>query len=170
MKRFLNFLRRHWHALVQLHDTPHAIAGGVAIGVFMGFFPPLGFKVISAILIAWAFRCSRVAAAVSVNWHDICWFIPPLFALLLRVEYGIGIWLLYSPHHWPEKIRAEQLRPEEWFHVKELFNIIGPTLVGSAVLALPFAVAVFFLTLRIVSRHQAKREAVQAAPMDLHSE
>jgi len=171
MKRFFDFLRRHARQLVQLHDTPHAIAGGVAIGVYIGFFPPLGFKVVSAILIAWVFRCSRVAAAVTVNWHDICWVIPPLFALLLRVEYGIGYWLLNSPHHWPEKIRVASLKPEQWLHWKALLKMvkmIWPTILGSAILALPFAVAAFIVYLRIVRRYQARRRAADAAALDLN--
>lgn len=167
MNRLFEFLRRHGRELIRLHDTPHAIAGGIAIGVYMGFFPPLGFKVVSAILIAWIFRCSKVAAAITVNWHDICWVIPPLFALLLRVEYGIGYWILRTPHHWPEKIKASHLHPEQWFHWKALFHIIGPTMLGSAILAAPFAIIAFFIGLRVVRRYQARRLQADAAALNL---
>ena len=167
MKRLVEFIRRHWHRLIQLHDTPHRIAGGVAIGIYIGFFPPLGFKVVSAILIAWAFKCSRIASAVTVNWHDICWVFPPLFVILLRAEYGIGYWILYSPHTWPHKIREGDLKFEHWLHLGRILRMLWPTLLGSAVLAIPFAAAAFFITLPIVKRHQAKRRATAAAARDL---
>ncbi|MEI6560550.1 MAG: DUF2062 domain-containing protein [Verrucomicrobiota bacterium] len=170
IKRFLDYLRSHWHLLVQLHDTPHSIAGGVAIGVYIGFFPPLGFKVLSAILIAWVFRCSRVAAAVAVNWHDICWVLPPFFAVLLRAEYKIGYWICHSPHMWPHHIKAADLNPEHWFHLKVILPMIWPTVVGSALLAIPFAAAAFFIALRIVSRHQAKKLAAEPAAREVKSE
>ena len=163
MKRFLDFLRRHWHLLVQLHDTPHSIAGGTAIGIFFGFTPFFGFKTLLGILVAWGFRCSRVAAAIGVTLHDV---IIPLMPMLLRAEYGVGYWLLNRPHHWPHKFRVEQLSIHEWLHWKVLHQVIWPTFVGSLVIGIPLAAVVFYVTLRIVSRRQAKKRAADAAALD----
>ena len=98
--------------LVQIRDTPHAIAGGVAIGVFMGFTPLLGFKTLLALLIAWLLRCSKVSAAVAVTAHD-CVF--PLLPLILRWQYIIGFWLWYSPHHLPKKLKLQTPTLEHLF-------------------------------------------------------
>ena len=87
--------------LVQLHDTPHAIAGGVAIGIFVGFLPPfLPVKTLLSIFFAWIFRCSKVAAAIAVTGHDL---LLPVWPLILRWEYVIGFWLLH--HQMPPKLR-----------------------------------------------------------------
>ena len=125
---------------------------------------------LSAIIIAWMFRCSRVAAAVAVNWHDICWVFPPFFAVLLRAEYKIGYWICHRPHVWPHNIRAADLKFEHWFHWGVILPMIWPTVVGSALLAIPFSAAAFFIALRIVNRHQAKKRAADAAALDAHSE
>ncbi|MEI7958963.1 MAG: DUF2062 domain-containing protein [Verrucomicrobiota bacterium] len=166
MKRLLAFLRLHWHRLVQLHDTPHRIAGGTAIGVFFGFTPLFGVKTLLGILVAWGFRCSRIAAAIGVTLHDV---IIPLMPVLLRAEYGVGYWLL-NGHHWPQKFRVDHLRVHEWLHWKVLHQVIWPTFLGSVVIGIPLAGLVFYVTLRIVLRHQAKRRAADAAALDLHLE
>jgi len=163
MKRLLAFLRLYWHRLVQLHDTPHRIAGGAAIGVFFGFTPLFGFKTLLGILVAWGFRCSRIAAAIGVTLHDV---VIPLMPMLLRAEYGVGYWLLHS-HHWPRKFRVDDLNVHEWLHWKVLHQVIWPTFLGSVVIGIPLSALVFFLALRVVSRHQAKRRAAAAAALGL---
>jgi len=167
MKHFVDFIRRHWHRLIQLHDTPHRIAGGTAVGVFFGFTPFFGFKTLLAILSAWGFRCSRVAAAVGVTLHDV---MIPLMPVLLLQEYGIGYWLLNSPHAWPAKMKISHLKVDHWLHWKAFHEVIWPTFVGSLVIGLPVAAISFYLTLRVVRRHQAKRLAADAAALDLNLE
>ena len=155
MNRLFRYLREHWHHLVQLHDTPHSIAGGVSIGILLGFTPLFSVKTLLAILIAWAFRCSRVAAGISVTLHDVA---LPLLPVLLRVEYGIGYWLLSHPHQWPVKMKAHHLSLDQWLHWESFMKLGWPTLLGSLVIGIPISIAVFFLTLRIVIRHQERRK------------
>lgn len=143
--------------LVQIRDTPHAIAGGVAIGVFMGFTPLLGFKTLLALLIAWLLRCSKVSAAVAVTAHD-CVF--PLLPLILRWQYIIGFWLWYSPHHLPKKLKLQPPTLEHLFDWNKFVNLIWPVFIGSVIMAIPVSVIVYFITLKIVSHHQAKKNAV----------
>ena len=160
MKRFLAYLRAHWHMLVQLHDTPHSIAGGTAIGVFFGFTPLFGFKTLLGILVAWGFRCSRVAAAVGVTLHDV---IIPLMPVLLRQEYMLGYWLLHGS--WPQKMEVNHLRVGQWLHWNVFVDIIWPTFLGSLIIGIPLAAAVFYATLRIVCRYQARRCVADAAAL-----
>jgi len=165
--RFVQYLRHHWHLLIQLHDTPHSIAGGTAIGVFFGFTPFFGFKTLLGIAVAWGFRCSRIAAAIGVTLHDV---IIPLMPVLLRAEYGIGYWLLNHPHHWPQKFQVEHLKIHEWLHWKVFHQVIWPTFVGSLVIGIPLAAVVFYVTLRIVCRRQARKRAADAAAPDANLE
>ena len=167
MNKWLHSLRVHWHRLVQLHDTPHSIAGGTAIGVFFGFTPFIGLKTLLGIGVAWGFRCSRVAAAVGVTLHDV---ILPLWPVFLRMEYGIGYWILSHPHHWPAKFRIDNLKIHEWFHSKVLVHVIWPTFIGSVVIGLPLSALAFWLTLRVVKRYQHRRRAADAAALGLDLE
>ncbi|MDD5349886.1 MAG: DUF2062 domain-containing protein [Chthoniobacteraceae bacterium] len=163
-KGWIAGLREHLRRVVQLHDTPHSIAGGVALGVFFGFTPFLGVKTLLGILVAWVVRCSRVAAAVGVALHDV---IIPLMPVLLRLEYEIGFWLLNHPHRWPQHLLVDHLHVQQWLHWDVFTTVIWPTFLGSLVIGGPVSLAVFFVTLRIVARAQARRRAADAAALDL---
>jgi uncharacterized protein len=159
IKKFRDLVVRQFHALMQIHDTPHAIAGGVAIGIFFGFTPLFSVKTLLAILIAWIFRCSKISAALAVTFHDI---LLPVWPVVMRQEYKIGYWLLISPHHMPPKIRRDVLlNLEHFFHWSTFVNIVWPMLVGSVVIGAPVAGVSFFVTEKIVAHYQKKRAAKQ---------
>ena len=159
----MNNLREHvsknLHALVHIHDSPHAIAGGTGIGIFFGFTPLFPLKTILAILCAWIFRCSKVAAAIAVTLHDVVFFVTPV---ILRIEYQAGYWLLSHPHHLPPRIRAGHLHIEQWMHWSTLPDVIGPMLLGSLVIGLPISVIMFFVTLKVVQHFHAKRHRLES--------
>ena len=157
--RIRDFLVREWHALAGIHDTPHSIAGGAAIGIFLGFTPLFGFKTLIAMLVAWVFRCSYVAAAIAVSLHDVVFFLIPV---ILRLEYGIGFFLLHYPHLWPPKINVHHLQMSEWFKWNIFIKIGWPMLVGSLFVGIPLAAATYFITLPIVTRYQARRKVAKA--------
>jgi uncharacterized protein len=172
LKKLRDFVAKHYHTLVQLHDTPHSIAGGVSIGIFVGFLPlfipfvPLKYTL--SVLTSWLFRCSKVAALIAVTAHDI---LLPIWPLVLRWEYQIGYWLLH--HQLPPRIREGHvnLRPEYWFSMKTFrggavwfhhtftlrffTTILPPMLIGSVIIGVPVAAICYMITLRVVTRTQA---------------
>src|SRR5215469_7570194 len=92
------WLREHSLKLLAIRDTPEAIAGGVAIGIFFGFTPLFGLKTVLAILVAWLTGSNILAAVIAGAMHDI---IIPLMPAIYLWEYGVGYWLLSHPHRWP---------------------------------------------------------------------
>ena len=56
--------------ILMLHDTPHSIALGTAIGMFVGLTPTVGFQmllVVAISLLSWRyFRFNRLAALITV--------------------------------------------------------------------------------------------------------
>ena len=149
MNWLINWLRCHWERLVALHDTPHSIAGGIAIGIVLGFTPFYSLKTLLAIGLAWLFRCSKVAAVVAVTLHDIT---LPLTPLLLRLEYSLGYWTLSNPHHWPPKLELlhHPLHWQEWFQEGAFVGVLWPTFIGSLYFSIPLAVVAFFVTVQLV--------------------
>jgi len=151
--------RRVKRGLTQIRDTPHAIAGGVAIGVIFGFTPLIGFKTLLALLVAWLFRCSKLSAVMAVTLHDI---LLPLGPFILRWEFQIGFFLLSRPHHLPPKFFPKQFRFDDFlfwrgFHISKTLHILWPTLIGSIVIGIPIAIVLYFIVLEIVKRAQALR-------------
>lgn len=153
MQKFRAWISTHYHNLIQIRDTPHAIAGGLAIGTGLGFTPLLGFKTILAVLVAWLFRCSKLSAAVGVTLHDVLF---PVWPVILRWQYLIGFWLIN--HHLPPKIGMRHLHIEDLMHWKAL-RLLWPIFLGSLVMAIPLALVIYWISLGVVQRYQDARSS-----------
>ncbi len=155
------WLHKHSLKLLAIRDTPEAIAGGVAIGIFFGFTPLFGLKTALAVLFAWLTGSNILAAVIAGALHDI---ILPFMPVVYRWEYDLGYWLLSQPHHWPAPLIRVRLRWEghSWRDWTTFFTVGKPLLVGSFVVAAPFTVAAFFISRALVHRHQIKRAAREA--------
>ena len=152
------WLQEHSLKLLAIRDTPAAIAGGVAIGMFFGFTPLFGLKTVLAILFAWLTRSNILAAVIAGALHDL---LLPLMPVVYVWEYKVGFWLLSHPHHWPAKLSKVHLNWHEWRNWRSFLTIGKPLLVGSIVYAIPAALASFGITHQIVVRHQKKKRAVE---------
>jgi uncharacterized protein (DUF2062 family) len=139
--------------LVTLRDTPHAIAGGVAIGVFIGFTPLFGIKTLLSLAIAYLLRCNPIAAVIAVSLHDV---VTPLWPFLLRLEYDIGFWLLSNPHHFPPKMEMHHIHVGEMLKWTTFFHVGFPLLLGSLFLAAPSALIFYFVLLAILKAREAR--------------
>ena len=140
--------------LLAIRDTPEAIAGGVAIGIFIGFTPLFGLKTVLTILFAWLTRCNILAAVIASAAHDILW---PVMPVIFRAEYDVGFWLLSQPHRLPPRLHKTQLH--SWLNWAALFTVGKPLLLGSVICSAPFAVISYVFTKRLVARHQRRKHA-----------
>ncbi len=151
-------LVHHWMGLskriLDIRDTPHAIAGGVAVGIFMGFTPLFGLKTLLCLGIAWVLRFNVLAAVIAVCLHDI---VTPFWPLLLRWQYQIGFWILSHPHRLPPTLSFHHLHPSQWMQWTTFLSVGLPLLLGSVVLALPSGLVAYALTRWIVARRLISR-------------
>jgi uncharacterized protein len=152
------WLHEHSLKLLAIRDTPEAIAGGVAIGIFFGFTPLFGLKTLSAIFFAWLTRSNILAAVLAGTAHDI---ILPFMPVIYLWQYKLGFWLMSRPHKWPH-IPKFDMKEHWWRSWTTFFSVGRPLLVGSIVCAAPVSVVFFFITRFFVARHQVKK-AMQAA-------
>ena len=150
------WLHRHSLKLLAIRDTPEAIAGGVAIGIFFGFTPLFGLKTLCAIFFAWLTRSNILAAVISGALHDV---ILPFMPVVYRWEYNIGYWLLSQPHHWPQRLSRIHWEGAAWRHWTIFISVGEPLLVGGCICAAPISLASFFITRAIMVRHQRKKLA-----------
>lgn len=147
------WLREHSLRLLAIRDTPEAIAGGVAIGIFFGFTPLFGLKTLGAIFFAWLTRSNIIAAVLAGTLHDL---ILPIMPAIYIWEYKIGFWVLNQqrPHHIP-KVRLAWHEWRDWTRI--LTSEVGkPLLLGSLTIALPMALASYFIIKPIVAHHHRK--------------
>jgi uncharacterized protein len=159
-------LRRWFHdhslRLLAIRDTPEAIAGGVAIGIFFWFPPVFGLKTLGAIFLAWLTRSNILAAVIAVTLHDV---LVPFMLVVYRWEYCLGYWLLSVPRHWPHPLSRQDwlLRPRltDWRAFWRTFSTIGrPLLLGSVIIGVPVAAFSFVATRIVVRRHHRKKQAL----------
>jgi uncharacterized protein (DUF2062 family) len=140
--------------LLNLHDAPHSLAGGVAIGMFMGFTPLFGLKTLLCVGAAYILRCNPIAAVIAVSLHDV---VTPFWPVLLEIEYAIGSKLLgfFDGVAHPASVTE--------FHIHELmkwttfFTIGLPMLLGSMFLSAPAAAVSYAVMLPVFKRRERRR-------------
>lgn len=126
---------------LRLHATPHAIAAGVAAGVFVSFTPFIGFHFIMAAIAAYLIGGNVLASAFGTAIGN-----PLTFPFIWAATFETGRLLLtgtFSGHHAQINI-ATMLRHAEF---AELWGpILKPMTIGSIPVGLAFALAFYFLT------------------------
>lgn len=154
------FFRYYYLRFIRLQGDPQEIARGIAIGIFVGITPTIPLHTLLVLVLALFCRASKLAGLLAS-----CVVSNPLtFFLQYYLSWRLGTWLtpyelsweriheimaIISGHTGFEKTLAE-LGTLGW-------EAIAVMLVGGAVLALPFAVAGYFLSLYFYKRLRRKR-------------
>jgi uncharacterized protein (DUF2062 family) len=146
-------LRDYWKRLRELRDAPHAIAGGVAIGLFWGFTPLTGLKTLLSIGTAWLCRCSKLPAVVTVSLHDV---LIPIWPFILLWEYRLGYWVISHPHHFPPDLKLHKLALTRIVNWRTL-ELLWPMFIGSCIIGIPIALAAYWIVIVFLQRYERKR-------------
>src|SRR6266481_3008559 len=128
------WLHEHSLKLLAIRDTPQAIAGGVAIGIFFAFSPFVGLKEILTILFAWLTRSNIIAAVLAVTAHNI---LLPVMPVIFRWEYDMGYWLLSHPHHLPPPLLKAHWEGHKLWSWMTIFTVGKQFVVGSIACTTP---------------------------------
>ncbi|MEI6034041.1 MAG: DUF2062 domain-containing protein [Verrucomicrobiae bacterium] len=162
MKKLIQYFASLGRKLLELRDTPHAIAGGVAIGVFIGFTPLFFVKTLLCLCLAYLFRCSKIAAVIAVSLHDV---VTPFWPVLLKVEYDMGAAILSRIHEAPAALSMHHLSISELMKWTTFLTFGVPMLIGSIFISAPTAAIAYAVMLRLV-QFRERRRAVRAAGGD----
>ncbi len=153
-RHLIHHLHDLWNRFIEARDRPHAMAGGVAVGIFFGFIPVLGLKTLLALGFSLLLQCNPIAAVVGVTFHDLfIWIWPVLF----RIEFQLGHWLLSNPHAFAPKLARADFRIAEIMQWENIKDVIYPTLVGAVVIAIPVAIFAYGVTLLFMHYRQQKK-------------
>jgi uncharacterized protein len=153
-----NLLRgfRHFYMkILRIKSSPHEIALGMSLGVFIGLLPIIPFQAITVLALALALRCSKLTALIGTLVTNPL-TIPFLYLMMLRV----GRFVLPGGR--------ERLNPEHWTAGELLqtgWHFYGKMLLGGLLIAVPSALFVYFLALTISKTHQRRRaQKMSASP------
>jgi uncharacterized protein (DUF2062 family) len=136
-------LRYHWLKFRRLQEDPRKVAGGMALGVFIGITPTVPFHTVAVLSLAALLRVSPVTAFIGIQIGN-----PLTIPAIYLASYKVGQFLLY---------RGKPLVFPETFSFKAWIAVLWQG--GGLILAIPPAIVAYFLTLWIVQRHHRRKMA-----------
>lgn len=158
-------VRYYYLKFLRLKGDPVILARGIAIGMFIGITPTIPLHTILSIAIAFILRASKIAALLAT----IIVSNPLTFCLQYYLSWRIGHWLIRSDLTWEtinttlQAITADTGFIETLHIVMQLgFKAIATLIVGGSILAIPFALTGYLLSLQFFRAVQKKRQARQA--------
>lgn len=141
------------YRVLHIDDTPHRIALGLAIGIFVTWTPTLGFQMALTVMLAALCRANKLVGIPFV------WISNPLTAVpLYGLNYLIGAWVLPGNYSWNEFSvaidKAIKLNGG-WFDKAVAWwgatlQVFWPLWVGSILVGLVLGLASYFVTRRAV--------------------
>jgi uncharacterized protein len=166
---FYKWLRK----IVRLNDTPHSIATGASIGMFIGMLPVYGFQMVIAASVAAVARVNKVAAVVPV-WITNPLTIPPILylqyllgKLIVRGEDVAGVW----PRIKQVGKAAGELSFLDWKRTSHAvmlsarnlgWDVLWPTLIGCILSGVALGLLTYPAMLRTVIWYRRKKEERRA--------
>src|SRR6185295_8868810 len=122
-------LRYFGKRVLRLSGSPHAVAIGFAIGIFIAWSPFFGFHYLIAAGLTWIFRGNLIAAILSCTLGN-----PLTLPAMWALAYQVGDLILgVDPALVPPPEVAENLAEKSWGAIVE---ILMPVLLGSIPLGL----------------------------------
>lgn len=159
-RSFLRSAQYFTKRALRLRATPHAIAAGIAAGVFASFTPFLGFHFLLAAALAWVLSGNVVASAIGTAVGN-----PLTFPFIWGATLQLGKAILHGAHpgpHMPVDL-GRALRHLEFSQLWE--PLIKPMAVGALPLGLAVGLIFYFLTrwTVIAFREQRRKRLAERA-------
>jgi hypothetical protein len=153
-------IKYYHHRFRRLQGSPHALAGGTAIGVFVGLTPTIPFHTLLIVFLSLMTRTSAVAGII------ISWLIsnPLTYLPIYYISALVGNYL--TPYELNLKIvqsGLEQAMADGSFQnllkilVVSGYETLIVLIVGGFCFALPFGILSYYLSLRFFRHIQKKR-------------
>lgn len=141
--------------VLRLRATPHAVAVGVAAGIFVSWTPFIGVHFVMAFILSYLFSGNMVAAALGCAAFGN----PLTYPFIWGTTWEIGHLLLSRQDTMPgQSVDLAALFHQ--LHITELWRpVLEPMLIGSIPPALVTSVILYFATFYTVRAFQGRRRA-----------
>jgi uncharacterized protein (DUF2062 family) len=144
--------------LVTLDDSPHRIALGFAVGIFLAFTPLLGLHTVLGLLIAFAFGLNRMAVLVGVFVNNP-WTLLPIYGL---ATYVGGLFVGFpSSAPFATLGFGAIFKSRFWVEIAGAWEFWKPLLLGSAILSCTAAALAYILVFFIITRANGSRSGLR---------
>jgi uncharacterized protein (DUF2062 family) len=135
--------RETWQKLLHLNASPHQIAAGVSLGVFVSFLPIIPLRTIVALGLAWLFRQNVIAALAG---KSITLLYSPAVPLIWLAEYRLGKRFILVEH----AAKFDRVHLGEILHMG--WDVFTAMLVGAVIIATPVSLITYAVVKQIAER------------------
>jgi uncharacterized protein (DUF2062 family) len=149
--------------VLHITDTPHRIAMGVAVGVFVAFglAPFLGTHIIAAFILAMLFGGNKIAALGSMWVHNPITMWPIIFAEYELGKHVVNLWTRTPKgflDSWEELgVFSYPFAAEFWYQLSHVMMKIGLEVsIGCTLLGVVTAFLSYFAAKEIIIEHRKK--------------
>ncbi len=161
-RSFSRSLRYGGKRILRITASPHAVAAGLAVGVFSAFTPFFGFHLIIAIVLAYFLAGNIAAAALGTTLAN-----PLTLPFIWGSTFELGRFIMNGSIDDAPPVRLG--RALETMRFDEIWTpLLKPMLFGSTILGAAFAVVVYFVTRFAVSAFRRRRIERLAEKHRLH--
>jgi uncharacterized protein (DUF2062 family) len=151
----LRTLKRTYYRFLRLRGAPEQISLGIALGVFIGMTPFLGFHTVIAVMLAAVFKWSKIAAGVGVFITNP--FTAP-FIYPLTYKLGAKVAGFSKLNHFPKLFEPGGVIGL----MKNSPMILVDLVVGGVIIGIPLAIISYYAALYVVSSARKRMEKRKA--------
>jgi uncharacterized protein len=149
--------------IIRITATPHAIAAGVAAGVFSSFTPFMGLHILLALAIAWLIAGNLAAAALGTMVGNPLTF-PLIWASTWEVGHKIAPGAQHAPAHMADAGVLNEGMRGMFAHFQAIWEpVLKPMTIGAIPLGLFFSVITYFAVRWLAVRYRENRRERIAA-------
>jgi len=145
--KVITSLKKGYQRFLKIRGHPNEIALGLALGLFVGMTPSMGFHTAIAVFFAALFKWNKISSAIGV------WVTNPLTApVIYPVNYFIGAKLIGLPKvDFVLKANGFATIYKMMLKAPEIFWAL---IIGGIVLGLPLALAGYYFSYSVVQKYQ----------------
>ncbi len=150
MKKIMTFIAKPYRKLLQVEADPRKVAGGFALGSFIGMTPFVGMQILISVSIASLAKWNKIAAGLGVFNTNMA---TGLFVFGFNYYLGSKILGIQNDFTLPEKLNISFIG--QVFEAG--FEVFAALLIGGIITGIPFALTVYYLLYRLLKNRNLKR-------------
>jgi hypothetical protein len=137
------------YRVLHVDDTPHRIALGVAIGIFVAWTPTVGFQMILTLLLAALLRANKLVGVPFV------WVSNPFtLGIIYYPNYLLGKFILQGDYPEPRFLNPAMVSAPWWQKIQiwwqDTWNVFAPLWLGSLVVGLFLGIVTYLVLYRVI--------------------
>lgn len=154
-QRFRFRLRKLYRRVVHIEDTPHRVAWGFAIGMFIGWLPIVGAQMLISAITCWLLRANPFASIPPVWISNPLTMVPMYWAM-----NHVGALFAGRSISWAEinllwqEIQERSVIDATIYLFTSFWEVFLAMLVGGSLIGIVWAVPSYFLLRRVVIAYQ----------------